>query len=252
MSLVGKNAVVTGGASGIGLATCQRLARDGVGIAIWDIDEAGARRAAGDLVAAGSRAIACKVDVSVRAQVNAALERVHAELGPVQILVNNAGITDFRPFLEITEEGWDRIMSVNLKSMLTCTQAVLPDMLAAGWGRVINISSSSAQAGSARMTAYAASKGGVIAFTKSLALELATQGVTVNNVPPGFVDTPMLRASNVPGGIGGGIEEVASKSPMKRPGRPEDVAAACAFLASEEASYITGHTLSVNGGRYIA
>jgi 2-hydroxycyclohexanecarboxyl-CoA dehydrogenase len=250
MSLVGKNAVVTGGASGIGLATSQRLARDGAGVAIWDVNEADAQRAAAELVAKGARAIACRADVSQRSQINAGLERVHAELGSVQILVNNAGITDFTPFLEVTEEGWDRIMSVNLKSMLLCTQAVLPDMLAAGWGRVINISSSSAQAGSARMTAYAASKGGVIAFTKSLALELAPTGVTVNNIPPGFVDTPMLRASDRPGGVS--VAGVAANSPMKRPGRPEDIAAACAFLASEDAGYITGHTLSVNGGRYIA
>jgi 2-hydroxycyclohexanecarboxyl-CoA dehydrogenase len=252
MSLVGKNAVVTGGASGIGLATSQRLARDGAAVGIWDIDEAGAQRAAADLVAKGVRAIACRVDVSQRAQINAGLERVRAELGPVQILVNNAGITSFTPFQETTEELWDRVMSINLKSVLLCTQAVLPDMLAAGWGRVINISSSSAQSGSARMTAYAASKGGVIAFTKSLALELAATGVTVNNVPPGFVDTPMLRASDRPGGLGAGIETVAANSPMKRPGRPEDIAAACSFLASDDAGYITGHTLSVNGGRFMA
>jgi len=252
MSLVGKNAVVTGGASGIGLATSQRLARDGAAVAIWDVDEAGAQRAAAELVAKGARAIACRVDVSQRAQVNAGVERVRAELGPVQILINNAGVTSFTPFLETTEEQWDRIMSINLKSMLLCTQAVLPDMLAAGWGRVINISSSSAQSGSARMTAYAASKGGVIAFTKALALEFAASGITVNNVPPGFIDTPMLRASDRPGALAAGITAVAANSPMKRPGRPEDIASACAFLASEDAGYITGHTLSVNGGRYIA
>jgi 2-hydroxycyclohexanecarboxyl-CoA dehydrogenase len=252
MSFVGKNAIVTGGASGIGLATSQRLARDGAGVAIWDIDSAGARRTAAELVAAGYRAIAVKVDVSDRAQINAGVERAHAELGQVQILVNNAGITLFKPFMELTEVELDRMMSVNLKSMFHCTQAVLPDMLAAGWGRVINISSSSAQAGSARMTAYAASKGGVIAFTKSLALELAAQGVTVNNIPPGFVDTPLLRAADKPGSLSTGIAGTAANSPMKRPGRPEDIAAACAFLASEDAGYITGHTLSVNGGRYIA
>jgi 2-hydroxycyclohexanecarboxyl-CoA dehydrogenase len=249
MSLAGKSAVVTGGASGIGLATSQRLARDGASVAIWDVDDAGAKRAADELVAAGLRAIACRVDVSSRASVNAGLERVHAELGPVGILVNNAGITSFTPFLEVTEESWDRIMSVNLKSMLNCTQAVLPDMLAAGWGRVINISSSSAQSGSARMTAYAASKGGVIAFTKSLAAEFAAAGITVNNVPPGFIDTPMLRASDRPGAVN--IASTAANSPMKRAGSPSDIAAACAFLASEEAGYITGLTLSVNGGRYI-
>jgi 2-hydroxycyclohexanecarboxyl-CoA dehydrogenase len=249
MSSGKKIAIVTGGASGIGLATARRLARDGVAIAVWDIDEAGASRAAAEIVASGGRAMGCRVDVSNRTQINAALERVHAELGSVHILVNNAGITLFKPFLELTEGDWDRVMSVNLKSMLHVTQAVLPDMLSAGWGRVINISSSSAQTGSARMTAYAASKGGVIAFTKSLAIELAATGITVNNVPPGFIDTPMLRSSDRPDAIN--VDAVAAASPMKRPGRPEDIAAACAFLASEEASYITGQTLGVNGGRVI-
>jgi 2-hydroxycyclohexanecarboxyl-CoA dehydrogenase len=247
MPLLGKNAIVTGGASGIGLATCRRLARDGAGIGVWDIDFAAAQRTAAELIASGARAVACNVDVSARAQIDVGVERVRAELGPVQILVNNAGMTSFRPFLEVTEAEWERVMFVNLKSMFLCTQAVLRDMLAAGWGRVINISSSSAQTGSARMTTYASSKGGVIAFTKSLALELAPTGVTVNNIPPGFVDTPMLQASTA--SIAGGIAGQAATSPMKRPGRPEDIAAACAFLASEEAGYITGQTLGVNGGR---
>jgi 2-hydroxycyclohexanecarboxyl-CoA dehydrogenase len=252
MSLKGKNAIVTGGASGIGLAAAQRLARDGAAIAVWDINEAAAQGAVAELLAAGTRAVACRVDVSNRAQVNAGLERVHAELGPVHILVNNAGVTSFRSFLEVTEEEWDKVMSVNLKSMLHVTQAIVPEMIAAGWGRVINISSSSAQTGSARMTTYAASKGGVIAFTKSLALELAATGVTVNNIPPGFIDTPMLRASERPDALRAGIDVIAASSPMKRAGRPEDIAAACAFLASDEAGYITGQTLGVNGGRVIS
>jgi 2-hydroxycyclohexanecarboxyl-CoA dehydrogenase len=249
MSLAGKNAIVTGAASGLGLATSKRLARDGAAVAVWDIDEAGAQRAASDIVASGGRAIASRVDVSSRAQIDAGVQRAHAELGPVTILVNNAGMTGFVPFLEITEEAWDRMMMVNLKSMFMAAQAVLPDMLAAGWGRIINISSSSAQTGATRMAHYASSKGGVIAFTKSLAVEFAAQGITVNNVPPGFVDTPMLRASEALVSAGS-IEKTAAASPMKRPGRPEDIAAACAFLASEDAGYITGHTLSVNGGRY--
>lgn len=245
-SLAGKNAIVTGAASGIGLAAARALAANGARVAIWDLNEAGAQAAAEALRAEGHSAIAARVDVSRRADVDAALAQLHQAFGPVGILVNNAGITLFRDFLETTEEAWDQVMNVNLKSLLVCTQAVLPDMLAAGWGRVINVSSSSAQTGSPRMSAYAASKGGVIAFTKALAQEFAAKGITVNNVPPGFVDTPMLRASE----IGRVVDQVAAASPMKRAGRPEDMAAAIAFLASEEAGYITGHTLSVNGGRY--
>lgn len=249
MSLNGKAVIVTGAASGIGLATAQRFASAGAKVAIWDIHEEAAQRAAAELTTTGAKVIASRVDVSKRAQVDAAVERFHAELGPVQILVNNAGITDFRPFMETTEEDWDRVMSINLKSMLVVTQAVLPDMLAAKWGRIINISSSSAQTGSARMTAYAASKGGVIAFTKALAQELAAKGITVNNIPPGFVDTPMLRGEGV-AGLGASVDAVAARSPMGRAGRPENIAAAALFLASDDADYITGHTLSVNGGRY--
>jgi 2-hydroxycyclohexanecarboxyl-CoA dehydrogenase len=253
MSFSGKNVIVTGGASGIGLATSQRFARGGANVAVWDINEEAAQRAAAEIGAAdGSRAIACRVDVSSRTQVDAGVARVHGEFGPVTILVNNAGMTGFTPFLDITEEHWDRMMAVNLKSMFLVTQAVLPDMLAAGWGRIVNVSSSSAQSGAVRMAHYASSKGGVIAFTKSLAVEFAARGITVNNVPPGFVDTPMLRDSAESGALGAAVEAIASVSPMKRPGRPEDMAAAITFLATEDAGYITGQTLGVNGGRFIA
>lgn len=249
MSLAGKNVIVTGAASGIGLATAQRFAREGANVAVWDVNEDGAKRVAAELQALGVKAIGSRVDVSNRKEANAAVERFHAAIGQVNILVNNAGITLFQPFMETTEDMWDRVMTINLKSMLVCTQAVLPDMLAAKWGRIINVSSSSAQSGSARMTAYAASKGGVIGFTKALAQELAATGITVNNVPPGFVDTPMLRGEGV-AGMGASVDAVAARSPMGRPGRPENMAAAIAFLASDDADYITGHTLSVNGGRY--
>lgn len=245
MSLAGKVAIVTGAASGIGLAAARRLAQAGAAVAIWDLNEAGAQAAAADLVKEGHRAIATRVDVSKRADVDAATKLAREQLGPIGILVNNAGMSAFTPFMDITEELWDRIMTVNLKSVLLCTQAVLPDMLAAKWGRIVNVSSSSAQSGAATMVHYSASKGGVIAFTKSLAQELAPTGITVNNVPPGFVDTPMLRES-----LKDKVDMIAAASPMKRAGKPEDMAAAIAFLASDEAGYITGHTLSVNGGRY--
>ena len=245
MSLAGKTAIVTGAASGIGLAAAQRLAKDGANVSIWDINEDAAKAAAADLVKQGYKVIASRVDVSKRVEIDAAVKLIHEKFGPVSILVNNAGISAFTPFMQITEEQWDRIMSVNLKSVLICTQAVLPDMLEAKWGRIINVSSSSAQTGAQTMVHYSASKGGVIAFTKSLAQELAPTGITVNNVPPGFVDTPMMRA-----GLGDKVDHIIAASPMKRAGRPEDMAGAIAFLASEDAGYITGHTLSVNGGRY--
>ncbi len=246
MTLTGKIAIVTGAASGIGLAIAQRFARDGAAVAVWDLDAAGAQRVADELNAAGGKAIACAVDVSSRAQIEAAANRVRAELGPINILVNNAGISNYTPFLEMTDEQWDRMITINLKSVFMVTQIVLPDMVAAQWGRVINISSSSAQSGSPRMTHYVASKGGVIGFTKSLAMEFAAQGITVNNVPPGFVDTPLLRKTL----SDERVEAQIQLSPMKKAGRPEDIAGACAFLASDDAGYITGHTLSVNGGRY--
>lgn len=246
MSVAGKTTIITGGAQGIGLAISQRFARDGAKVAIWDIDEAAAQRTADELVAAGGKAIACRVDIADRAQVDAAIAAVREVFGPISILVNNAGISNIVPFLDMTEEQWDRMITINLKGVFHCTQAVIPDMLAAGWGRVVNVSSSSTQSGAPYMSHYVASKGGVIGMTKALALEFADKGITFNNVPPGFIDTPLLRATLNDAAIEAQIEG----SPMKRIGRPEDIAAACAFLASEDAGYITGHTLSVNGGRY--
>jgi 2-hydroxycyclohexanecarboxyl-CoA dehydrogenase len=245
MSLSGKVGVVTGGGKGIGRAISVQLARDGAAIAVWDLDGAGAEETAALIGKAGGRAIAYAVDAVSTDGIASAVARTRKELGPVTILVNNAGISDFHQFLDITEEMWDRIMRVNLKGPFLCTQAILPDMLAAGWGRIVNISSSSAQTGAARMAHYAASKGGVIGFTRALAMELAARGITVNNIPPGFIDTPMLRSSPLD------IEAAAAVAPMKRAGKPEDIAAACSYLVSEAAAYVTGQTLSVNGGRYL-
>jgi 2-hydroxycyclohexanecarboxyl-CoA dehydrogenase len=179
------------------------------------------------------------------ADIAAAVERTHAELGPITILVNNAALSPFVFWDDITEEIWDDLMVVNMKGPFLCCKAIIPDMLAAGVGRIINISSSSAQGGSSFHAHYAASKGGVIGFTKGLAMEFASRGITANNVAPGFVNTEGLRAAPLE------IDQVASVSPMKHAGRPENIAAAVAFLASDDADYITGHTMSVNGGRYL-
>ena len=242
-------AIVTGAGSGIGRAIAQRLAEGGNPVAVLDLDEAAAEAVAGELRDKGHEAVACGVDVSDRPQVNAAVQRVREALGPVLVLVNNAGLPGFTPFLKITDELWDRIMAVNLSGPFYCTQAVLPDMIEAGWGRIVNISSSSAQGGQQYMVHYVSSKAGLIGFTKALALEFGPKGITVNTIPPGFIDTPMLRASEEQGLLGTSVDRIAEATPVRRAGRPGDIAAACAFLVSDEASYVTGQVIGVNGGR---
>jgi 2-hydroxycyclohexanecarboxyl-CoA dehydrogenase len=247
MSLEGINAVVTGGGSGIGRATCIQLARDGAAVAVWDLHEQGARETVGMIEAEGNTGLAVKCDVSSKPDVIDATRRTRKELGPVTILVNNAGISGPVPFLEIDEELWDRMMAINLKGPYYVTQAIIPDMLAAQWGRIVNVTSSSTQIGSPRMCHYAASKGGLAVFTKSLAAEFARSGITANNVPPNFIDTPMLREH-----FGDDfISERAEASVMGRPGSVEDIATAISYLCSKEAKHINGHTLSVNGGNYM-
>lgn len=250
MAEIKKVAVVTGGASGIGAEICRRLAKDGVDIAIWDLNEQAMEQVAADVTSLGQRAVISRVDVSNREAVNVAAAKARKELGPVTIVVNSAGVHATSPITEMTDEQWDRVMTINLKGTFICTQVLLKDMIDAGWGRIINISSSSAQTGSPNMAHYAASKGGVIGMTKALAVELGPLGITVNNVPPGSVDTPMLRNLEANGGLPGGAEAIGLRNPVRRLGKPQDMAAAVAFLASDEAGYITGHTLSVNGGRY--
>lgn len=243
-------AVVTGGAAGIGAAICRFLARDGADIAIWDRDIAAAEELAAEIGALGRKVVICQVDVASREQVDAAADKVRAELGPIGILVNNAGISPEKDFVEITEQDWDRVFDINMKGMFFCTQAVIADMISAQWGRVVNISSSSAQSGARRMVHYAATKGGVIGYTKALAQEVAPMGITVNNVPPSTVLTEGLKS--VEDRLEGGIEGYVKRTiPVQRVGQPEDIANAVAFLASEASSYITGITLSVNGGRYM-
>ena len=238
---------MTGAASGMGLGIARRLAADGNRVALLDLDGDSVTQAAAEI---GDRAIAAKVDVTDRGGVDDAIARARAELGPVEILVTSAGLDEFRSFNEITPDAWDRMLAVNLTGTFNCIQAALPDMLAAGWGRIVTISSSSAQSGAARMAHYVASKGGVIGLTKALAVELAPQGITVNTIPPGFIDTPMARRAEARGDLPS-IDAVAARTPVRRAGTPGDVAAACAFLCSDEAGYITGQAINVNGGWYL-
>lgn len=242
-------AIVTGGAMGLGLAITEALAARGVKVAMFDIAADALRAQATRLSQNGARVSGYVVDVSDRGEVESAVSTVRAELGPALILVNNAGIEQFGKFADISDDLWDRVMAVNLRGPFICTQAVLPDMLAAQWGRIVNISSSSAQGGQARMAAYVSSKAGLIGLTKSLALELGPEGITVNTIPPGMVVTPMLEKAIAEGRFTASLEHFASITPVRRAGRPEDIANAAVFLCQDESSYITGQVIGVNGGR---
>jgi NAD(P)-dependent dehydrogenase (short-subunit alcohol dehydrogenase family) len=242
-------AVVTGGASGIGLAIAERLTADGHTVAIFDRNGDAANEAASAITASGGKAIGLSVDVTDRPRVEEALGEVTDQLGVPLILVNNAGIDGFSPFLKIDVDTWRRVIEVNLTGTFHCCQAAIPAMIEAGWGRIVNISSSSAQGGQQMMAHYVSSKAGMIGLTKSLALEFGKKGITVNTIPPGFIDTPMLRAADAKGLLGKGVEHNEKLTPVGRVGRPEDIAAAAAFLCRDEASYITGQIIGVNGGR---
>ena len=197
---MGRVAVVTGGASGIGLAIVRRLAAGGASVALLDLDAGAADRAAAELRGEGMRVIGLGADVSDRAAVEKALEAARGEFGPIEIMVTSAGLSLNAPFLEITVEDWDRVLAVNLTGTFHCLQLAVPDMIAGGWGRIVTISSSSAQSGSRTQAHYSASKGGVVVLTKTLALELGQYGITVNTIPPRAVVTPMFMAAPVRAG----------------------------------------------------
>jgi 2-hydroxycyclohexanecarboxyl-CoA dehydrogenase len=243
----GRVAVVTGGASGMGEATCHELGRRGHRVAVLDLDGEAAQRVSEDLRAEGVAALGVAADVSDRAAVDEAFAKVRNELGPVHILVTSAGLVDFAPFLEITPQSWQRLVDVNLTGTFHCAQVAVPDMLEAGWGRIVMISSSSAQRGSPGMAHYAASKGALLSLTRSLAREYGTAGITVNNIPPSGIETPMQRQSQATGHLPSN-EQMAASIPIGRLGSGDDIAAAVGFLCSEEAGFITGQTLGVNGG----
>lgn len=246
-----RTALVTGAAAGIGRACALRLASDGHAVGILDLDLDGCEAVVKEIESGGGRAVALRGSVCERSEVVAAVDQLRTAFGPITIVVNNAGITGFVPFEEISDEDWDHMLAVNLKGTFIVTQVVLPDMKAERWGRVVNISSSSAQTGAINMAHYSASKGAVIALTRSLAIELGRFGITVNNIPPGAVMNTIMSEANREK-FKMSKEDMARMIPVQRTGEPEDIAGACAWLASEGSGYVSGQTIGVNGGRVVS
>jgi 2-hydroxycyclohexanecarboxyl-CoA dehydrogenase len=241
---------VTGGGSGIGAATCRHLAERGHRVAVLDCVGDSAERVASAIRNDGGDAYPLPADVTDRAAVDAAIDEALETYGSIEILVTSAGVCQFARFEDITLEDWHHTLDVNLTGTFHCCQAVLPNMTAACWGRIVMISSSSAQRGAARAPHYAAAKGGVIALARSLALAYAPYGITVNNIPPSGIETPMQHQGQAAGHLPTN-EKMASAIPLGHLGTPNDIAAAVAFLASDEAGFITGQTLGVNGGQVL-
>jgi NAD(P)-dependent dehydrogenase (short-subunit alcohol dehydrogenase family) len=243
-------AVVTGAASGIGAGVARRLAADGHAVALLDFDGDRVDRVTAELTRQGHTAVAHQADVADRDALERVYGSVRQELGAVTIVVTSAGVEAFDPITEISAEKWDRILAVNLTGTFTCLQLAVPDMIEAGWGRIVTISSSSAQSGAPNMAHYVASKGGVIGLTKAFARELAHHGITANTIPPTIVDTPMARKGEAEGHVPS-VEIMSKMIPLGRAGTPEDIAGACSYLCSDEGGYVTGQIIGVNGGMYI-
>jgi len=244
----GAAVLVTGGSSGIGLATAQAFLEEGARVAITGRDEKRLRKARADLSALG-KAVAIRGDVSKPVDAKRFVAQATRSLGSLDVLVNNAGIYINRPIMELTESEYDRVLDINLKGAWLCTKYVLPGMLERGRGAIVNVASDSGLVGTAGSSAYCASKGGMVLLTMAVALEVAGRGVRVNAVCPGEVDTPMLWAEAEGSGKGDAYyEELFAAIPMKRAAKPEEVAAAILFLASDEAGFMTGAAMSVDGG----
>lgn len=247
-----KVALVTGAAAGIGAAISRRLAKDGVAVGVLDLTEERAARTVADIGKVGGKALALGADISDRRQVVAAVGQLREAFGPIKILVNNAGITGFVPFLDLTDEDWDTMLRINLKGTFIVTQVVIPDMIAERWGRIVNISSSSAQTGASNMAHYSSSKGGMVAFTRTLAQEFGEYGITSNTIPPRFVhNTEMSESTFERDDMRERFQAMVDAGPIRRHGEPEDIAGAAAWLVSDDAGYVTGQVIGVNGGRYI-
>jgi len=245
MRLEGRTALVTGGASGIGAATARRLAAEGAHVIVGDLDQDGARE-----VVAEIDGTAIELDVADVTQAHAAIAKVMSDVAPIDILVNNAGTDRFAFFVHTDEELWDFVLGVNLKGTLNCTHAVLASMHERGGGAIVNVASEAGRVGSQGSVTYSAAKAGVIGFTKAIARESARYGVRSNAVAPGPIETPLLNAAPVMlGDIGARLKQgMIDSTVMRRSGEPDEVAAAIAYLASDDASYVTGQTLNVSGG----
>ena len=244
MRLEGRIALVTGGTGGIGAATCSRLAAEGARVVVADLDLDKARQLAADIDGLG-----VELDVRSTESAGAAVTAAESELGPLEILVNNAGIADDDFFVRSTEDQWDRLIAVNVRGVLAVTHAALPGMQDRGSGSIVNLASEAGRVGSQMGTVYSATKGAVISFTKALAKETARRGVRVNAVAPGPIDTPMMRAAEELGEIGERfVQGMINSTAMRRPGKPDEVAATIAYLASDDASFVTGETIGVSGG----
>src|ERR1019366_6202805 len=246
-------AIVTGGGRGIGRAIGLALAEEGRSVAVADLLADGAHAVAAEIVTAGGRAGAVELDVTDQDSVRGGSGAAVSALGPLEILVNNAGWDELKPFTDTDEQFWERVLDVNFKGALRMIHALLPTMVAGGFGRIVSIGSDAGRGGSSLDSVSSGAKGGLIAFTKTIARETARHGVTANTVCPGPTDTPMLAGIAAAGEDADRVIEAMTRAvPMRRLAKPEEIAAAVAFFASERAGFITGQTLSVSGGLNMA
>jgi len=246
--------LVTGGAQGIGRGISEWLATNGYKVAVADLQFDKASETVAEISAGGGEAIALELDVTQTSSVHEAVDKVTRALGPIEVLVNNAGFDDFMSFFDTNEDFWNRILDVNFKGALRAIHAIAPGMAERGWGRIVNIGSDAGRVGSSLEAVYSGAKGGIIAFTKTLAREVATRGVTANTVCPGPTDTPALRkfAANAGEDAEKVIAGMTRAIPMRRLAQPSDIASAVAYFASDAAGYVTGQTLSISGGLTMA
>lgn len=248
-NLSGKTVIVTGGGGGIGGATCRRFADEGAKVAVFDMNLESAEKVAANIRSAGGEASAFQCDITQRDQVDAAVQAAEATLGPIDVLVNNAGWDVFKPFTKTVPAEWDKLIAINLTGALHMLHAVLPGMAERKAGRIVNIASDAARGGSSGEAVYSACKGGLVALSKTLAREHARQNITVNVVCPGPTDTALLagvaEGARDPAKL---LEAFRSAIPLGRLGQPDDLASAIAFFGSDDAGFITGQVISVSGG----